>query len=86
MEKIKRKKSNVFTEILPFYLTLKFAGIFPLSFNEDNGGNLRTTTSDKLLSVVVAISMVSIALTFYLRITGLQIGKVVIEAWGWYTW
>lgn len=85
MEEIKRKESNVFTEILPFYLALKFAGIFPLSFNADNGSELRTTASDKLLSVIAAISMVCVAVAFYLRM-GAKGGAVNIVEWGWCMW
>lgn len=86
MEKIKKKKPNVFTEILPFYLTLKFAGIFPLSFNTNNGGDLRTKTSDKLVSVIAAISMASISVAYFRRVASLEIDKINIVAWGWYIW
>lgn len=82
---MKMKSSNVFTEILPFLLTLKFFGIFPLSFNADNGCDLRTKKSDKLMSVIAVILMALVSTTVILRAID-RMGRLNIVGLGWVIW
>ena len=82
-EKNKKKGSNVFKEVLPFYLTLKFSGMFPLSFNDS--GDLIKKKSDKLMPIIAVILMAISSTVVYVR-TFRRTQKMNYVAMGWSIW
>lgn len=83
MEKLKRNESNVFKDVWPFYLTLKYFGMFPLSFN--NSGVLMKKKSDRLMPIIAVILMVIVATIVYVSAFSSSLHPDV-TLMGWYIW
>ena len=84
MKKLKRKESNVFKDVWPFYLTLKYFGMLPLSFN--NNGVLLKKNSDRLMPIIAIIIMVIVAIVVYVCAYSGNSLNVDVTLMGWCIW
>lgn len=83
MKKLIKKESNVFKEVFPLCMILKFSGMFPLSFNKD--GELRTNFFDKFLPIIAMILMAFASTLVYAHVLNvMQEMDFMMRAW--YLW
>ena len=79
----KSKCQNIFTAVFPFYLTLKFFGLFPGSFDGDcSYGIFRVNWFDRIMSAI-ALAVLMFGLGLFTVIPDRKFSDATLVNIGW---